>query len=46
MAHCLHKFGELTNWIGYFDLDEYLILKEFTNIKSLLMNYDIKKNRS
>ena len=43
MAHCLHKFGELTNWIGYFDLDEYLILKEFTNIKSLLMNYDIKK---
>jgi len=43
MAHCLHKFGELTNWIGYFDLDEYLILKEFTNIRNLLKNYDSEK---
>ena len=46
MAHCLHKFGEISNWIGYFDLDEYVILKETSSLTNILKEYKRDKTVS
>ena len=40
MSHCLNFLGSEFKWIGFLDLDEYLIMKNETNIKNLLQKYD------
>ena len=40
MAHCLNYLARGCKWLGFFDLDEYLIPKKDTNIIKLLDKYD------
>lgn len=46
MAHCLNYFGTQTKWIGYFDLDEYLVSTNTLKINDILNNYNYKKTAS
>lgn len=46
MAHCLNYFGKKTNWLGYFDLDEYLVGSNFIRINDILNKYEYKKTAS
>ena len=40
MCHCLNFLGSKSKWIGFFDLDEYIILKDMFNLKKLLDEYN------
>lgn len=39
MCHCLNYLGSKSKWIGFLDLDEYLIMKDLFNINDLLNRY-------
>lgn len=41
-ANCVEKFGHETNWIGFIDLDEYVVPNHDDNIRALLARF---KNR-
>ena len=40
MCHCLNFLGSKSNWIGFFDLDEFIIMKDLFNINDLLDKYN------
>jgi len=39
MCHCLNYIGSKSKWLGFFDLDEYIIMHNETNIKDVLNKY-------
>ena len=43
MAHCLNHLGKKCKWLGFFDLDEYLIPKNDTSLLKLLDKYIYNK---
>ncbi|MCX6066448.1 MAG: glycosyltransferase family 92 protein [Chloroflexi bacterium] len=38
--HCLQTFGAYTYWLGFIDLDEFLVPKTSLNLKELLKDYE------
>lgn len=38
--HCLHEFGPGFRWIGFLDLDEFLVLKDTQDARILLSEYE------
>ncbi len=38
--HCLHEFGSNFRWIGFLDLDEFLVLKDTQDARILLSEYE------
>jgi hypothetical protein len=38
--HCLRKYGRRFRWIGFLDLDEYLVLKDTRDARILLSDYE------
>ena len=38
-ANCVEKFGSETNWIGFIDLDEYVVPNHDDNIKDFLAKF-------
>ena len=38
-ADCCHRFGQETRWIGYIDLDEFVNLRQFDNIKDMFRKF-------
>ncbi|MBI9044050.1 MAG: glycosyltransferase family 92 protein [Anaerolineaceae bacterium] len=38
--HCLANYGERTQWMGFIDADEFLVLKENLDIKQFLERYE------
>ncbi len=38
--HCLKHFGEQYEWMAFFDLDEFLLLKEETDARAFLSAYE------
>ena len=46
MAHCLNYYGPMCKWLGYFDLDEYLVLNKHLHLNNLLKEYNLNKTAS
>lgn len=38
--HCLQKYGPMTKWLAYLDLDEFICPAEGTDIRPLLAGYE------
>lgn len=38
--HCLSNYGHKTRWIGFFDSDEFLDLKDHANVNAMLKGYE------
>lgn len=43
MSHCLNFFGQNCKWLGYLDLDEFIISKKYCNINQILNDFEYKK---
>lgn len=37
---CIRKYADASRWIGFFDSDEFLVLKQHQTIKEFLTNYE------
>jgi len=38
--HCLQTYGHVSKWIGFIDTDEFILLKDSTNIREFLKEYE------
>ena len=38
--HCIHHYANESRWIGFFDLDEFVVLREHKSIPNFMSNYE------